>query len=35
MDKWEIPYKEIATVSNTRKTYLDYSGEIEEYIPIN
>lgn len=35
MDKWEIPYREIATVFNTRKTYLDYSGEIEEYIPIN
>lgn len=33
IDKWTIPYKEIHTVPNTRKLLLDYTGEIEEYIP--
>lgn len=31
--KWPIPYKEIRTVPNNRKEFLDYEGEIEEYIP--
>lgn len=31
--KWSIPYKEIRTVPNSRKEFLDYEGEIEEYIP--
>ena len=31
VDKWEIPYAEIRTISS-RKLYLDYEGEIEEYI---
>lgn len=32
IDKWIIPYKEIATISNNRKKLLDYCGEIEEYM---
>ena len=32
IDKWTIPYKEIRTVPS-RKEFLDYEGEIEEYIP--
>jgi len=32
IDKWEIPYKEIRTIPS-RKQFLDYEGEIEEYIP--
>ena len=27
LDKWAIPYKEIRTVPNNRKTYLDYAKE--------
>lgn len=27
IDKWAIPYKEIRTVPNNRKTYLDYDKE--------
>ena len=34
IDKWNIPYKEIRTVPS-RKEFLDYEGEIEEYIPDN
>lgn len=30
--KWRIPYKEIRTIPS-RKEFLDYEGEIEEYIP--
>lgn len=30
--KWGIPYKEIRTIPS-RKEFLDYEGEIEEYIP--
>lgn len=33
IDKWELPYKEISTVPNKRKELLDYTGEIEDYIP--
>ena len=33
IDKWTIPYKEIRTIPNNRKEFLDYEGEIEEYIP--
>lgn len=33
IDKWPIPYKEIKTIPNNRKEFLDYEGEIEEYIP--
>lgn len=33
IDKWTIPYKEIRTIPNSRKEFLDYEGEIEEYIP--
>lgn len=32
IDKWEIPYFEIKTIENNRKTLLDYKGEIEDYI---
>lgn len=32
VDKWAIPYKEIRTIPS-RKQFLDYEGEIEEYIP--
>lgn len=32
VDKWKIPYKEIRTIPS-RKEFLDYTGEIEEYIP--
>ena len=32
IDKWSIPYKEIRTVPS-RKEFLDYEGEVEEYIP--
>jgi len=31
--KWPIPYKEIRTIPNNRKEFLDYEGEIEEYTP--
>ena len=30
--KWSIPYKELRTIPS-RKEFLDYEGEIEEYIP--
>lgn len=33
IEKWSIPYKEIRTIPNNRKEFLDYEGEIEEYIP--
>ena len=33
INKWKIPYKEIRTIPNNRKYLLDYTGEIEEYIP--
>lgn len=29
---WTIPYHELRTVPNRRKTLLDYEGEIEEYV---
>lgn len=32
IDKWTIPYKEIRTIPS-RKEFLDYEGEIEEYNP--
>lgn len=32
VDKWQIPFKEIRTIPS-RKEFLDYEGEIEEYIP--
>lgn len=32
IQKWSIPYKEIRTVPS-RKNLLDYTGEMEEYIP--
>jgi len=32
IDKWTISYKEIRTVPS-RKEFLDYEGEIEEYMP--
>lgn len=32
IDSWQIPYKEIKTVPS-RKQLLDYTGEIEDYIP--
>lgn len=32
IQKWSIPYKEMRTIPS-RKTLLDYTGDIEEYIP--
>lgn len=32
IDSWELPYIEIKTTPSNRKTYLDYEGNIEEYI---
>lgn len=32
IDRWKISYKEIRTIPNTRKTYLDYIGELEELL---
>ena len=32
IDKWTIPYKELETISNSRKKLLDYTGEIESLI---
>lgn len=32
VDKWNIPYKEINTIPS-RKEFLDYIGEIEDYLP--
>lgn len=32
INKWSIPYKEIQTIPS-RKSLLDYTGEIEQYIP--
>jgi len=32
VDKWTIPYKEIRTIPS-RKQFLDYTGELEEYVP--
>jgi len=32
IDKWTIPYREIRTTPS-RKEFLDYEGELEEYIP--
>ncbi len=32
ISKWNFPYKELRTI-NSRKMLLDYSGEIEEFIP--
>ena len=34
IDKWPIPYREIRTIPS-RKEFLDYEGDIEEYIPIS
>ena len=34
IDKWEFPFCEISTIPNNRKKHLDYTGEIEEYIPV-
>ena len=36
LDSWKdkgLCYKELVTIPNKRKKLLDYSGEIEEYIP--
>ena len=35
IDSAQIPIscKEVATISNNRKTYLDYFGDISDYIP--
>lgn len=33
IDQWPIPYCEVETILNTRKNLLDYTGEIEQYIP--
>lgn len=30
---WPCNYKEIVTIPNNRKKHLDYTGEIEKYIP--
>ena len=30
----KIPYAEIATIPNSRKMYLDYSGELSEYMNV-
>lgn len=30
---WPCAYKEIVTIPNNRKKHLDYTGEIEDYIP--
>lgn len=30
---WPCVYKEIVTIPNNRKKHLDYTGEIEDYIP--
>lgn len=32
IDKWQIKYKEIKTIDNSRKLFLDYVGEIEDYV---
>ena len=32
IDKWQIKYKEIKTIDNNRKLFLDYVGEIEDYV---
>ena len=32
VNKWGIPYKEIRTIPS-RKLFLDYEGELEEYLP--
>ncbi len=32
VEKWEIPYKEITTIPS-RKEFLDYTGELTDYIP--
>lgn len=32
--KWDFEYCEIQTVPNSRKLLLDYSGDIEMYVPI-
>ena len=32
IDKWTIPYKELTTIPNNRKIYLDYTGEIEALV---
>ena len=34
IDKWTIPYKEIRTIPS-RKLFLDYEGELAEYLPRN
>lgn len=31
---WNFPYCEIRTIPNNRKHLLDYTGEIEQYIPV-
>lgn len=30
IDRWTIPYKEISTIPNSRKVYLDYVGELDD-----
>lgn len=32
VDKWNIPFKEVRTIPS-RKEFLDYEGELKEYIP--
>jgi len=32
LDRWPIPYKELKTVPNSRKKYLDYAGEVEDLL---
>lgn len=34
ISSWNFPYCEIHTIPNNRKHLLDYTGEIEEYIPM-
>lgn len=35
IDKWDLKYKEITTIPNSRKKHLDYAGEIEDYLPFD
>ena len=34
IDKWEIPYAEISTIPNNRKTYLDYQGSLKDCVDL-
>lgn len=35
IDRWELKYHEILTIPNNRKKLLDYTGEIEDYLPFD